>query len=224
MNYKFLSFLFILFFFLGCDNSSEMYLGSWVTLQEGSMDALDIFVRLENESGDVPSGARIKVSTPDNQVIWVNFDSDYNIYRCSIPDNTAGDYIVDIDSHLGDVSQVVPYNKITDKPVLTLLSDATGSNYFSGDSLDSTVKISMVWDEVDNATVYVVTVTTSSYDTIIFSTDQTSYTLDENILNPEESYSISIEAQSITGDVYLNEYNYYSCNSEESSEYFFNTK
>lgn len=221
-----LMFLIPLLFFISCDQQqiNNGHLGVWTSLQSDSLGRLVVTVRLEDSSGNIPTGARVLVRTPDNEVSWLTFISDNNIYKTYIENSVSGDFRIEVKSVIQNVDQIVPYYYITTAPTLKNMVDGEGADILSNQNLNPSKKISVTWDRVEGATVYKGIIKSGSSIVKIFSTSEDSYLLDSGTLEAGTSYLLELEAQAIIGDPYFNSEDFYSYSSKVSSEYAFSTK
>lgn len=213
-----------LFYSCNIQEDENNYLGYWITFQESNIQTLDVLVRLENSNGNLPTGARIYITTPENSIFWLTYSSELNLYKGSISSYISGNYEVNINSVLDNIEVNIDYYIIQGSPVLNSITDATGNNPLFGSDLKPDQSILLKWDLVESTTVYRGTISDEEGIVNIFNSDSNQYIIQPNTLESSKDYIIVIEAQSITGDPHFNKSNFYTYSSRESIEYHFKTQ
>lgn len=205
---------------MDADNS---YLGCWVTMEKTGSTTARIRVRLENDSGNVPTGARVLLETPAGAISWLYYNASSNLYETTLSSPVSGNYIVSVESSLGKVERKISYVSLSDIPNIQTVQDAAGTIAGSDVGLDATKEISLSWDGVPGATVYQGTVTNGANMVLVFSTIDTVYPIAPDTLQPDKTYALMVTAQYIAGDPYLRESDYYVFSYSESPEFYFGT-
>lgn len=202
---------------------SNDYLGIWTTITNDTLGRLEVTVRLEDSYGNIPTGARVMVKTPNSEVSWLSYSSETNTYNTYIPNSISGDYSIIVKSVIKNIEQKVPYTNLSTPPTLLSIKDSSGSDYFNNEKLHHTQKIMFTWEDLKDATVYKGNIKNESNVIAIFSTSDSFYILDVNSLESNKTYSIELEAQSINGNPYFIDENFYTYSSTVSSRYDFST-
>jgi hypothetical protein len=193
----------------------------WVTIEETGIEQLRVRVRLEDSTGNVPNGARVLFETPDRELIWVYFNSAANMYEASVSEVISGEYIVKVNSAVGDISMKCPVIILKEEPEVILLQDANGISAGQGKKLSATADISLKWNLIDNAAVYKGSIYSGVSLVHVFSSTESNYTIPSNTLEANKSYTLVIEAQYISGDPYLEKEPYYVFSYSQGSDYYF---
>jgi len=212
-------------FLSSCTMDSErLSLGCWVSMEQTGASAAKVRVRLEDASGNVPTGARVLLETPAAALSWLYFDNETNMYETSLTSPISGDYTVSVRSTLGNVESVVPYVSLSATPTVQTLQDAEGTTAGGNKSLKSSLAISASWQAIAGATAYQVAVMQGASTIVIVSTTGTSYVFPPGTFTSGKTYALRVEAQYIAGDPYLRDKDYYAFSYSDSPDYYFTTE
>ena len=193
----------------------------WASLEETSLNQVHLSVLLENASGNVPTGARVLLKTPANELSWVYFSSSSNRYESTLSSFVSGDYEISVHSASGNTTLTIPMVRLSGTPDITTLQDATGVAAGTGQKLNASSEISAEWQTIEGASVYKGTITCGVVTSYTFSSLTNSILIPADTLQAGKTYSISIEAQYLNGDPYLMERQYYAFSYSKSPDYYF---
>ena len=185
---------------------------------------MKVRVRLEDSSGNVPTGARVLLETPAKAISWLYFDNDTNMYETTLTSPISGDYTVSVRSTLGNVESVVPYVSLSFTPTVQTLQDAEGTTAGGTKALQSSLAISAAWEAIAGATAYQVSVMQGASTIVMVSTRGTSYMFPPRTFTSGKTYTLRVEAQYIVGDPYLRDKDYYAFSYVDSPDYYFTTE
>jgi hypothetical protein len=203
------------------DTEKVNSLSCWVTMEESSLNQVHLRVLLEDANGNVPTGARVLLKTPANELSWVYFTASSNIYESTLSSLTSGSYSVSVNSAAGNDTVVIPMVMLNGSPDINTLQDATGVVAGLGQSLNASSAISVEWKTPAGASVYKGTISCGAVTSYVFSSLANTVIIPPDTLLPGKTYSISIEAQYIGGDPYLQEQHYYAFSYSQSPDYYF---
>ncbi len=191
------------------------------TMEEGGMDQVRLRVRLEDVNGNVPTGARVLLQTPEQEISWVYYNSVSAMYESNLSGLTSGAYTVTVDSAAGNSLLSIPMTLLSATPDIITLQDAHGITAGHGQNMSGSCAVSAAWKPIEGATVYKGTVYCGAVTAFVFSSSTNSFMIPPDTLVGGRTYNLSIEAQYIGGDPYLQEHNYYAFSYSESPDYFF---
>lgn len=210
---------------MSCDPAQEApepgKISAWASFEEYGLDQMRLRVRLEDDSGNVPTGARVYLKDPENAVNWAYFDSDTNLYSAAVSDPLSGLYSVEVESVRGSSVIRIPVTILAENPEILTIQDSAGVVSGQGSRMSAENAIFVAWNPVDGATVYICAVKSGSGTVFSQSTTDISVEIPAHTLDSGRTYSVSVEAQYIVGDPYLRSEKYYAFNYSESPSYYF---
>lgn len=210
--------------FLSCSHDAVSELPCWATMEALSGGRVAVRAGFEDGSGDVPTGAKVLLVSPANEVTWLRYDSSSCVYSAILVAPMEGDYRIDIQSVLGRTGASLSFKQISGKPSIISMQDGAGAEVGTGRKLRADLPISISWRSCGNASVYQVRFDAVDGGNLVLASSEASLLVEPGTLAAGATYSVVISAQYIYGDPYLRERNTYAYSFAESSEYSFSTE
>lgn len=177
-------------------------------------------VYLEGSDGNVLTGAVVLVSTADNIVTKLDFDSTAYCYRTkSLPLSKSQEYRFTIQSNAASkiITYTVPHSFISTQPIVNVFEGSSGKSVLKGDKLEATDAIQVAWSPSDGGNVYQITIKDSVQTVYSTATSGTFVRIPADTL-ASGSYYLEITAQSLYGDPLFQDADFYSASSCKSTK------
>ncbi|MDY4610807.1 MAG: hypothetical protein SPD11_09380 [Sphaerochaetaceae bacterium] len=217
-----ISFLTLLLF-CGCERRQAVRIRTTVESSASSSMAT-ASVYLEGSDGNALTGAVVLVTTMDNIVTKLDFDTAMYCYRTkTLPLSETQGYRFSVQSNANrkTISYTIPHRFLSTAPAVTLFEDSAGHSVLSGTSLDSAATVQIAWSPSANDCVYQISIKDAVQTLYSTSTAGTSVQIPAETL-ANGSYYLEILAQSLFGDPTFQNEDYYSASSCSSSKVRFN--
>ena len=214
-----LSFLFLLFSCKQNDFDTKIAVRTIIESTSSTTDA-SIRVFAEGKDGNLLTGALVVVKNSKNNALVLSFDPDTFCYTGSMPAPEDGEFYFSVKSALSSERKEysIRHQKLTTSADLQEMKDAEGNSALSGQKLQVTNPVQIVWNAVVPNAVYQVQVSDSFDVLYAVSTKETQCIIPADTFTAG-NYFVSIITQSIFGDPLFISSSYYSVSSAKSASW-----
>jgi hypothetical protein len=187
-----------------------------------------VTIELEGSDGNLISGAVVMVYNNVNGVMKCGYDALTGTYTTKYPIPADGIFNISVKSALASDPAVyqIYHDRITNKPVINVFEDSSGSSVLLGQAIDCKRDIQVGWNSSGTNITYQITVKSSLRTLYETSTAGLTMMIPGGFINAPtgQIYYIQITAQRISGDPFFRSANYYSVAITNGETLSFNVK
>lgn len=183
-------------------------------IQSEGLGIVEINIYIEGVDGNSLTGAFVAVSTDSLSYTYMKYSPEECCYKGSMQGTSCNKYYFIVDSILfqNRVTFSIQHEQLTDKPVVSVLSDAAGNSGLNGEELNADLPIQICWTQPSSNCTYIVSIRTATETVYSVSTQNSTVYLPPETLSNGLNYYVKIQAQKSYGDILYNKENYYSVN------------
>ncbi len=161
-----------------------------------------ISVSVSGDEGISLNGLRVVAVNPADSALLLNYDSTLAAYTGNFEPRMSGIYTIRTSgtANYESKSIAIRHEILESKPEISILGDGNGNSALDSDELDHTTNIAAVFENVDKATVYKITIHGAGSIAFTGNVENNSIVIPAGTLRADSSYFISVDAQYIDGD------------------------
>lgn len=172
----------------------------------------NVSVYFENSDGNAVNAALVYAKNTSNSYTLLEYSEENGCYigKIEIPFDEKIYVIVDSILFSEYKEFEIPHTLLTEIPKISVFSDSSGNSVLSGDSLNSSEKIQIGWNFIDEDITYKIIIKDAIREVFSASTKSNTVIIPKDVLSKAKNYYVNIEAQKSFGDIFYRECNFYS--------------